>query len=349
MTKKNIIKRVSLTAALAITASCAFAQDIHFTQFNATPLTLNPAFTGAFDGPIRASAIYRDQWRSVVGSAAYRTFAVSVDAPIVRDLSGDDYLAGGIQIYNDVAGDGNLNNFSGLLSVAYHKFLGTDGDKILSVGLQGGYTSKSIDLSKLYFGSQFKDGSFIGSSGTQLDGSPVRYITVNAGIGYSQKINDRVSFTLGVAGNNLNQPRETILKSKNSDVGLGMRLAAQAGAVIYTGVRLSLRPAVLYQTQTATTEIIAGNEFNYIIGSDPEVRDLATSLFVGGWYRNSDAIMISGGVEHRGFRVGVAYDYNTSALKTASSGRGGFEIALRYVGLNPINAARNLVYPCSRF
>jgi type IX secretion system PorP/SprF family membrane protein len=349
MTKKNIIKRVSLTAALAISASCAMAQDVHFTQFNATPLLLNPAFTGAFDGPIRASAIYRDQWRSVLGSAAYRTIAVSADAPIVREISGDDYLAGGIQLYNDVAGDGNLSNFSGLLSVAYHKFLGLDGNKILSVGLQGGYTSKSIDISRLYFANQFQDGSFQGPSNTQLNASPVRYATVNAGVGYSHKVSDNFSFSLGVAGNNLNQPQESINRTKHSDVGLGMRLAAQAGAILYTGERLSLRPAVLYQTQSATTEIIAGNEFNYIVGSDPEVRSLAPSIFVGGWYRNSDAIMVSAGVEFQGFRIGVAYDYNTSSLNTVSNGKGGFEIALRYVGLNPITAARNLVYPCSRF
>lgn len=349
MTKKNIIKRVSLTAALAITASCAFAQDVHFTQFNATPLILNPAFTGSFEGPIRASAIYRDQWRSAQGPAAYRTFAVSADAPIVRDLSGDDFLAGGIQLYNDVAGDGNLSNFSGLLSVAYQKFLGTDGNKILAVGLQGGYTSKTIDLSKLYYGNQFKDGTFQGAGGTQLNSSPIRYFTVNAGISYSQNVSQNFSYTLGVAGNNLNQPKESISKRQNSDVGLGMRLAAQAGAILYTGERFSLRPAVLYQAQTATTEIIAGNEFNYIIGSDPEIRSLATNIFLGGWYRNNDAIMISAGIEHRGLRVGVAYDYNTSDYKTATNGNGGFEISLRFIGLNPISAARNLVYPCSRF
>lgn len=349
MIKKNIIKRVSLTAVLAISASCAFAQDVHFTQFNATPLILNPAFTGGFDGPIRAAAIYRDQWRSSLGSAAYRTFAVSADAPIIRDLGGEDYLAAGVQLYNDVAGDGNLSNFSGLLSVAYNKFLGLEGGKLLSVGLQGGYTSKSIDLSKLYYGNQFKDGQFIGASGTSLNGSPVRYFTVNAGVAYSQTVSENFSFSLGVAGNNLNQPKESISKTQNSDVGLGMRLAAQAGAILYTGERLSLRPAVLYQTQTATTEIIAGNEFNYIIGSDPEIRSLATNIFLGGWYRNSDAMMISAGIEHRGIRVGVAYDYNTSSYNTATNGKGGFEISLRYVGLNPINAARNLVYPCSRF
>ncbi|MES2479552.1 MAG: PorP/SprF family type IX secretion system membrane protein [Bacteroidota bacterium] len=344
MTKKNIIKRVSLSAALAISASCAFAQDVHFTQFNATPLILNPAFTGAFDGPVRASAIYRDQWNGV-----YRTIAASADAPIVRDISGDDYLAGGVQFYNDVAGDGNLNNFSGLLSVAYHKFLGLEGDKILSVGLQGGYTSKSIDLSRLYFGNQFKDGGFTGPTNTQLNGSPVRYFTVNAGVAYSHKISERFSYSLGVAGNNLNQPQESINKIQNSDVGLGMRLSAQAGAIIYTGERLSLRPAVLYQTQTATTEIIAGNEFNYIVGSDPEVKSLAPSIFVGGWYRNNDAIMVSAGVEFQGFRVGVAYDYTTSSYNVVNNGKGGFEIGVRYVGLNPISAARNLVYPCSRF
>ena len=344
MTKKNIIKRVSLSAALAISASCAFAQDVHFTQFNATPLILNPAFTGAFVGPVRASAIYRDQWNGV-----YRTIAASADAPIVHDISGDDYLAGGVQFYNDVAGDGNLNNFSGLLSVAYHKFLGLEGDKSLSVGLQGGYTSKSIDLSRLYFGNQFKDGGFTGPTNTQLNGSPVRYFTVNAGVAYSHNISERFSYTLGVAGNNLNQPQESINKTQNSDVGLGMRLSAQAGAIIYTGERLSLRPAVLYQTQTATTEIIAGNEFNYIVGSDPEVKSLAPSIFVGGWYRNNDAIMVSAGVQFQGFRLGVAYDYTTSSYNVVNNGKGGFEIGVSYIGLNPISAARSLVYPCSRF
>ena len=105
----------------------------------------------------------------------------------------------------------------------------------------------------------------------------------------------------------------------------------------------------MYQTQSATTEIILGNEFNYIIGSDPEVKALATSLFVGGWYRNSDAIMISAGIEHRGFRIGVAYDYTTSDYKVANNSVGGFEIALTYKGLNPISAARNVTFPCSRF
>jgi hypothetical protein len=36
-------------------------------------------------------------------------------------------------------------------------------------------------------------------------------------------------------------------------------------------------------------------------------------------------------------------------LNTVSNGKGGFEIALGFVGLNPIRAARSMAYPCSRF
>ena len=106
MTMKNTISRASLVAALALTFNSVQAQDIHFTQFTASPLIVNPAFTGAFSGQWRAAAIYRDQWRSV--TSPFKTYAVSVDAPIINDLSHDDNLAAGLQLYNDRAGDGNV-------------------------------------------------------------------------------------------------------------------------------------------------------------------------------------------------------------------------------------------------
>src|SRR5690554_5390746 len=117
-------------AALMFHSGNLKAQDVHFTQFDASPLLLNPANTGAFNGDFRVSAVYRDQWRSAMGAAAFKTYGVSFDMPIIRDISIDDYLAGGVQLYNDRAGDGNLSNFTALLSVAYHKFLGQDANKV---------------------------------------------------------------------------------------------------------------------------------------------------------------------------------------------------------------------------
>jgi len=345
------IAATGLLAAVMMNTSVINAQDVHFTQFNAAPMTINPAFTGAFQGEWRASAVYRDQWRSVVGASAFKTYAASFDMPVIRDISVDDYLAAGIQLYNDVAGDGNLANFSAMLSVAYHKFLGGDGKKALTVGLQGGYMQKSIDLSKLYFGDEFNEGYWQQGTSNEYPwlNNRVQGYIVNAGIAWSHVINERFSYALGAGVNNINQPLESFSKRQTAkDVGLGMRYTGQLGAIIGINDRFSLRPAVLIQSQATAMEIVAGNEFHYKLGDE---YDLPTSfaVFLGGWYRHQDAMMANMGVEWKGFRVGVAYDYNTSELNKASNGNGGFELMLRYIQPSPIDFARKLLYPCARF
>jgi type IX secretion system PorP/SprF family membrane protein len=336
----------AFVSALSLSIGVASAQDVHFTQFQSAPLLVNPAFTGAFDGQYRAAAVYRDQWRSV--TAPFQTFAVSVDAPLVQDLSVDDYLAGGIQVYNDRAGDGNLSNFSALASVAYHKFLGREADKSLSIGFQGGYTQKSIDLSKLYFGSEFNNGVYnVGTSGESLN-NKVNYFTLNTGISWSHKLSERVGYNLGVGALNLNQPKESLQQTRNQQVGLGRRYTAQAGAIAYLSDRFSVRPGILYQSQSTATEFVAGNEFNLLL-SDPQFRDVSTGVFAGVYYRSSDAVMINAGLDIKGVRFGLSYDYNTSTLQSASGGNGGFEISIRYIAPSALNFARRLVYPCSRF
>lgn len=345
------IAGIGIIAALCFQPSVTRAQDVHFTQFDAQPLLLNPANTGAFNGDWRASVIYRDQWRSVLGASAFKTYAASFDMPVIRDISVDDYLAAGVQVYNDQAGDGNLNNFTAMLSVAYHKFLGEDGKKVLTVGLQGGYSQKSIDLSRLYFGDEFDEGIFRrGTSGefnslnTRTDG-----FLVNAGINYAMAISPGFSFTIGGGVNNINQPLESFnTRGKRADVGLGMRYTGQFGAIIKAGDRLSLRPAVVYQSQQTATELVAGNEFHYTLGDDYE-SPTAPAVFLGVWYRHNDAIMGTVGVEFKRFRVGFGYDYNNSDLSSATNGNGGFEISIRYTAPSPISFVNQLLFPCPRF
>lgn len=345
------IAGIGFFAALMFQQGAVRAQDVHFTQFDASPLILNPANTGAFNGDWRASVVYRDQWRSVVGASAFKTYAASFDMPIIRDISVDDYLAGGIQLYNDRAGDGNLTNFSALLSVAYHKFLGEDAKKVLTIGLQGGYSQKSIDLSRLYFGNEFDEGQWnpgINPDRNFLGTGNGNYV-INAGLSYAQAVSDNFSFTVGVGVNNINQPLESFdSRTKSADVGLGMRYTGQLGAIIQVGDRFALKPAVLYQSQATAMELVAGNEFHYTLGEDYEL-PTAPAVFAGVWYRHEDAIMATVGVEFKGFRIGFGYDYNTSDLKNASNGNGGFEVSLRYVAPNALSFARKLLYPCGRF
>ncbi len=351
MIRRKMITRLGLAIAFALATPVAFAQDIHFTQFDMQPLVTNPAFTGMFDGRVRVAGIYRNQWASV--TIPYVTFGASVDMPIVIERNGD-YLAGGLQLYKDQAGDGNLSNFTGLASIAYHKFFGQTehGGSDLAVGLQGGYCQKSIDLSRLYFGDEFLNGAFsqgISKEYTLGIGNSVNYYLVNAGVSFSQSASDKFGYTLGVAANNINQPNDAIEKKQTSNNTLDMRYTAEIGANWLAGERLSLRPAVLYQSQATASEIIVGNEFHYAVGNNPGFENFSTAVFLGGWFRTGDATMITAGVEFKGFRIGVAYDYNISTLNTSSNGNGGFELAIRYIAPNPIRFANKRTIPCARF
>jgi len=349
MIRRNIITRFSIAAAMVLSAPIVNAQDIHFTQFDMAPLVINPAFTGMFDGRVRAAAIYRNQWASV--TVPYVTFGASVDFPLLIERNGD-YLATGLQLYKDQAGDGNLSNFTGLLSVAYHKSLGqSEHGSDLAVGLQGGYANKSIDLSKLYFGDEYVNGTFIPGQSQEYHlglGSSISYYLINAGVCFSHG-GEKFSYTLGAAANNINQPNDAIEKKQNSQTGLDMRYTGELGLNIVAGERLSLKPALLYQNQASATELIAGNEFHYQVSNNPGYENFSTAVFLGAWYRSGDATMITAGVEFKGFRVGVSYDYNISTLNTASNGNGGFEIAIRYIAPNPQLFAGKRTIPCTRF
>ncbi|HMZ89019.1 MAG TPA: type IX secretion system membrane protein PorP/SprF, partial [Chitinophagales bacterium] len=67
------MKRVVAFWICCLCASVTYAQDIHFSQFFAAPILVNPANTGNFIGSARIGLNYRDQWGSV--TIPYRTFS----------------------------------------------------------------------------------------------------------------------------------------------------------------------------------------------------------------------------------------------------------------------------------
>src|SRR5450432_1629070 len=78
MKKSFSLLFLSLVACFAV---CA--QDPGFSQFFASPLTLNPALTGKFNGTLRVAGNYRDQWPAI--NNAFVTSTISVDMPIAKN------------------------------------------------------------------------------------------------------------------------------------------------------------------------------------------------------------------------------------------------------------------------
>lgn len=136
---------MGLCVCLGVTVQTR-AQDPHFTQFFASPLTLNPANTGLFSGIGRIAANYRSQWGSI--ATPFVTGTVSADFQLLPGIipANDILGVGGLLLY-DQTGGGGLKTEYAALSVAYHKALDMDGNITLGVGGQLAVVQKeSISL-----------------------------------------------------------------------------------------------------------------------------------------------------------------------------------------------------------
>ena len=60
-------------------------QDINFSQFYELPLLRNPALAGIFNGNVRFTAGYRNQWESI--TVPYRTMALGTEIKFFKGLS----------------------------------------------------------------------------------------------------------------------------------------------------------------------------------------------------------------------------------------------------------------------
>src|SRR6201985_3985684 len=115
-----IKKFTCLSCLLLILSAAAKAQDPGFSQFFASPLTLNPALTGKFNGVVRVAGNYRNQWPSI--NNAFITSTISVDAPILTSrLPENDTWGIGFMAMTDKTASGILNSNYFSFSTASHK------------------------------------------------------------------------------------------------------------------------------------------------------------------------------------------------------------------------------------
>ena len=124
------------------------AQDIHFTQFYATPMYLNPAFTGA-NVCSRFVMTYRNQWPGI--SDSYKSYMASFDHGFVRS-----HVGIGLTVGMDEAGAGSLRTTLINPSISYEAQI--NHSSLLRFGIQPGFGIKSINMSRLVFGDQLYRG-----------------------------------------------------------------------------------------------------------------------------------------------------------------------------------------------
>ena len=320
------------------------AQDPHFSQFFASPLTLNPAFTGKFDGQWRLAANHRDQWPSI--PKAYVTTSASVDFPILKKkIPEGDVFGVGISGLTDASANNALKLNYGSVSLSYHKALDENGYNTIGAGFQGTYSSMALDITKLTFEDELQQNGFAqGTSGEYLGANPLtgrnqNYFEMNAGLLYSGSSNGENNYYLGASMYHINRPK---VGFKDKNWYLTGRLTVHGGGSFPVSDVLSVNISAIHQIQNKASETVFGGALSLNANGD---KMNPTSVYVGSWMRLNDAIIPYLGLEFGGLRIGASYDVNISDLKAATGNRGGTEISIIYIKRPPDSKG----IPCPKF
>lgn len=316
------------------------AQDIHFTQFYLSPLTTNPAYTGAFQGTFRIGGIYRDQWGGV-SSSPYRTPSFYVDAPILM-LGKKAWLGVGGMVYSDKAGALELSTSQAMGSVAVHIPLDKKSKSVFTFGIQAGYTSRQLNLGNAMFADGLASGNtsteFAGNVGSEENDFNTNKFDLNAGVLLKAQMNDKMRLEIGSSLSHILTPDLHVNEGASDSTG-NLTPSAEGrdawdlpGDFLLHGQffvdlneKIVLKPAFMFRTLSGANNIqvqaIGGYHLN-------EAKDMTLNVGIG--YRLRDATQFIVGMDYKQFRVGAAYDLTVSDLSDVGTG-GGFELGLSYI------------------
>lgn len=316
-----MLRRFSTVFFLCFFVALLSAQDLHFSQFYLNPLASNPAQTGAFEGDLRVSGLYRSQWTSV--PVSYRTINAAADMK-VRDL-GSNLLSAGLLIQHDRAGDAGLSwtqiGVSGAVSRSLNE------QNALTVGLGLAVVQRSFDISALSFKNQWA--AYPGLYDPSLPSKE----NFNRSSGLSPTLSGGVNWSFGLSGSrtrvsagagvmHLNRPKISFSDSPREH--LPMRLAVQLNSAFQLNEFFDLVVFGLMQRMGTAGETIGGGGIRFWLLPGE------TALQVSVANRLGDAVIPALQYEFGNWTVGLSYDLNISDFEQATNKRGGFEVAVVY-------------------
>jgi type IX secretion system PorP/SprF family membrane protein len=289
----------------------SFGQDPHFTQYFASPLTLNPAQTGFFDGDYRIAVNERQQWWNV--GANYNTTSIAADFKIMKNYIPEfDTFGLGFSGIFDTSLNGALQSNYLSVSGAYHKNLASAGSQTLAVGFQLNFADRYINFNKLSFASQFNVDFFDTTIPVNIDynSSDTKYIELNTGILYAVHL-DNSNIYLGASLFHATKPKETLFSSSGYTVPF--RETINMGGEVNISSQSSFLFSGVYMKQANLTDQLFGGA--YAIKANNNFNNLNPfKLYVGFWYRLNDSYIPYLGVTYNNIDVGLNYSIPASPI-----------------------------------
>ncbi|MCB0401509.1 MAG: PorP/SprF family type IX secretion system membrane protein [Flavobacteriales bacterium] len=313
-------------------------QDVHFSQFFSSPLTLNPASAGIFDGDMRAIMNYRNQWSSI--SEPYVTMAASVDFPVLRKIN-NGMFGMGINFFKDAAGVSKLGTTNVGLSLAYHLDIsGGQKNNYLSVGFQGGMVQRSMSLGNLTWDEQWNGVTFDQQIATvdQLGATSASVFDMGTGLHWYYMPKQNMNIFSGISLFHITSPDIGF----NGESPLLKKFTWHGGAEIPAGDDISILPNAVFVKQGPNRYMDLGAEVKVFLQERTKFTNFRNPMYVtiGPYLRLGDALYLVSRFNWNGLAVAISYDFNMSGLTTATGGNGAYELMLGYTANLNANPTR---------
>jgi type IX secretion system PorP/SprF family membrane protein len=296
---RNIHINCFLFLFISLLAEKSFGQDMNYTQYFATPIYYNPAFTGLTPG-LRARFLYRDQWPQL--PVDFKSYYFSADLGD-RNLPGAGGL--GLMVTNDNPGIGMINNLTVGLTISVRipitSYLSSQ------LGVRAGIIQRRINWNDLVFTGQLDEryGVYYQTSFTSPDankktapdfavGGILQYsnpdgnVTGNAGISVDHLFKPDVSFFVN---------QESHIPSKlviHGDVIIATGAGGTSGTSNSSSDPLKINVGAIYLNQNNLNALQFGlNLVKY-------------NLYLGAWYKST----LTGPLPNNALAVVAGYRYN---------------------------------------
>jgi type IX secretion system PorP/SprF family membrane protein len=335
------VKKILFIIGIVLLCGKMVAQDLHFSQFYASPLTLNPANTGWYNGDWRISGNYRQQWKAI-DNRPFSTYALGVERQFAHYLN---FFSVGVQLLSDESGYVGLRAHKALLSGSYARNINGHS---LSLGFQAGVVYKSTNIDRYTYDEQFDlGGESVFNPNfpiSELAQEPILYPLFHAGLLWSKTFAGKFAPEVGIAFFNINSPKETFYGTSSRDTRLPLRTSLSLGGDFTISDNIIIQPTLLYMIEHQAKEFLFGS--NLVYTAFEHIKPFAGTFIRYGSYTNFDASAWVIGARYGRWRFGVSYDVNISTLRTATHGRGAIEFSLVYISPSTRNSLIKI--PCDR-
>lgn len=334
---------ILISVAVVLCSSVVFAQgyDPMQTMYMYQPQNINPAYTGTGNYKYRMGAVYREA--GYIISRPYRTSQASFDLNLPINAWSGNIFGAGLSFVNDDQGDYTFVNRRFNLNVAAGQYLDPRQEHSLSVGLQAGYGTRSIDYTDAYWNNQWVGEGFKRDlpTGEPLITEIRPYADLSTGVLYQYAGSGLADFTGGISMYHFNTPDQS-LYIDTASFWLRQRYNVHMDMThrIRDNSHFATKPSFLFSRQHKHYNVTVGNQFQFIFNYGTRTTgkrnesSFSMGLFgrYGSGYNGSTTFDMIGtfAFDVAGFTFGAGYDVPVGSFNSVNGYEGAFEFMLGY-------------------